>query len=50
MKSDGSAVGAWNYSNAESFISYTVKKNFSIYGWELGKNTLQCFLVVDAND
>ncbi|KAL9377081.1 hypothetical protein Peur_031201 [Populus x canadensis] len=36
MKSDGSAVGAWNYSNAESFISYTVKKNYSIYGWELG--------------
>ncbi|KAL3566960.1 hypothetical protein D5086_032375 [Populus alba] len=28
--------GAWNYSNAESFISYTVKKNYSIYGWELG--------------
>ncbi|KAJ6741913.1 HEPARANASE-RELATED [Salix viminalis] len=34
--SDGSAVGAWNYTNAESFISYTVKKNYSIYGWELG--------------
>ncbi|KAJ6296265.1 hypothetical protein OIU78_024166 [Salix suchowensis] len=36
IKSDGSAVGAWNYTNAESFISYTVKKNYSIYGWELG--------------
>ncbi|KAJ8753216.1 hypothetical protein K2173_017816 [Erythroxylum novogranatense] len=32
----GSAVGAWNYSNAESFIRYTAQKNYSIYGWELG--------------
>ncbi|KAF2317127.1 hypothetical protein GH714_012022 [Hevea brasiliensis] len=36
IHSDGSATGAWNYTNAESFISYTVKKNYSIHGWELG--------------
>ncbi|KAK9268704.1 hypothetical protein L1049_000465 [Liquidambar formosana] len=36
IKSDGSAVGAWNYTNAESFIRYTVNKNYTIYGWELG--------------
>ncbi|KAE9608257.1 putative glycosidase [Lupinus albus] len=32
----GSAVGPWNYTNAESFIRYTVSKNYAIYGWELG--------------
>ncbi|KAK7292018.1 hypothetical protein RIF29_07636 [Crotalaria pallida] len=32
----GSAVGPWNYTNAESFIRYTVKKNYIIHGWELG--------------
>ncbi|KAK7267169.1 hypothetical protein RIF29_19833 [Crotalaria pallida] len=31
----GSAVGPWNYTNAESFIRYTVKKNYVIHGWEL---------------
>ncbi|KAJ4830812.1 hypothetical protein Tsubulata_045616 [Turnera subulata] len=36
IKSDGSAVGAWDYTNAESFIGYTVRKNYSIHGWELG--------------
>ncbi|XP_050205810.1 heparanase-like protein 3 [Mercurialis annua] len=36
IQSDGSAAGNWNYSNAKSFISYTVKKNYSIYAWELG--------------
>ncbi|KAJ9163032.1 hypothetical protein P3X46_022754 [Hevea brasiliensis] len=36
IHSDGSATGAWNYTNAKSFISYTVKKNYSIHGWELG--------------
>ncbi|KAE9602321.1 hypothetical protein Lal_00049594 [Lupinus albus] len=30
------AVGPWNYTNAESFIRYTVKKNYIIHGWELG--------------
>ncbi|XLR47402.1 hypothetical protein S83_032062, partial [Arachis hypogaea] len=33
----GSAVGPWNSSNAESFICYTVRKNYSIAGWEFGK-------------
>ncbi|XWS17077.1 hypothetical protein CRYUN_Cryun33cG0037000 [Craigia yunnanensis] len=36
IKSDGSTVGAWNYTNAESFIRYTVGKNYAIHGWELG--------------
>ncbi|KAE8657903.1 Heparanase-like protein 3 [Hibiscus syriacus] len=36
VKSGGQAVGPWNYTNAESFIRYTVGKNYNIYGWELG--------------
>ncbi|KAJ8768194.1 hypothetical protein K2173_021134 [Erythroxylum novogranatense] len=36
IQPDGSAAGPWNYSNAESFIRYTVQKNYPIYGWELG--------------
>ncbi|OIW15133.1 hypothetical protein TanjilG_14132 [Lupinus angustifolius] len=32
----GSAVGPWNYTNAESFIRYTVSKNYTISGGELG--------------
>ncbi|XP_020206949.1 heparanase-like protein 3 [Cajanus cajan] len=32
----GSAKGPWNYTNAESFIRYTVGKGYTIYGWELG--------------
>lgn len=32
----GSANGPWNYTNAESFIQYTVGKNYDIHGWELG--------------
>ncbi|KAF7838810.1 heparanase-like protein 3 [Senna tora] len=31
-----SATGPWNYTNSESFIRYTVSKNYTIYGWELG--------------
>ncbi|CAI9100902.1 OLC1v1038092C1 [Oldenlandia corymbosa var. corymbosa] len=34
--SSGTATGAWNSSNAESLIRYTVKKGYTIYGWELG--------------
>ncbi|KAE8669057.1 Heparanase-like protein 3 [Hibiscus syriacus] len=36
IHSNGEAVGAWNYTNAESFIRYTVEKNHTIHGWELG--------------
>ncbi|KAL3532271.1 hypothetical protein ACH5RR_005792 [Cinchona calisaya] len=36
IQPDGSAVGAWDSSNAEAFISYTVQKGYNIYGWELG--------------
>lgn len=35
-QSDGSVVGPWNYSNAASFIHYTVNKGYTIHGWELG--------------
>jgi heparanase len=33
---DGSVGGAWNYTNAASFIRYTVSKGYDIHGWELG--------------
>ncbi|KAK8697372.1 hypothetical protein V6N13_113523 [Hibiscus sabdariffa] len=36
IDSNGEAVGAWNYTNAESFIRYTVENNHTIHGWELG--------------
>ncbi|XP_039023932.1 heparanase-like protein 3 [Hibiscus syriacus] len=36
IKPGGPAIGPWNYTNAESFIRYTVEKNYNIYGWELG--------------
>jgi len=33
---DGSLGGPWNYTNAASFIGYTVNKGYAIHGWELG--------------
>jgi hypothetical protein len=33
------AVGAWNSSDAESLIRYTVNKGYTIHGWELGKKS-----------
>lgn len=36
IKPDGSAVGTWDHTNAESFIRYSVNKNYTIHGWELG--------------
>ncbi|KAE7997651.1 hypothetical protein FH972_002266 [Carpinus fangiana] len=36
IRSDGSAIGAWDYTNAESLIRYTVRNNHTIHGWELG--------------
>lgn len=44
LQPDGSAVGAWDSTNAESFMRYTVKKDYSIYGWELGKNP-HCYML-----
>lgn len=41
MNSDGSAVGAWDPSNAESLLRYTINKGYNIYGWELGKGLLR---------
>lgn len=40
MMPDGSSVGAWDTTNAKSFIQYTAKKNYKIYGWELGMYNL----------
>lgn len=40
LQRNGSATGAWNFTNSESFIRYTVKNNYSIAGWELGMNTV----------
>ncbi|EAY87898.1 hypothetical protein OsI_09318 [Oryza sativa Indica Group] len=34
--SDDSLGGPWNYTNAASFIRYTVSKGYDIHGWELG--------------
>ncbi|XP_006403100.2 heparanase-like protein 3 isoform X2 [Eutrema salsugineum] len=36
IKPNGEAVGAWDYTNAESFIQYIVQNNHTIDGWELG--------------
>ncbi|XP_058206920.1 heparanase-like protein 3 isoform X2 [Rhododendron vialii] len=36
IRSDGSAVGTWDSTNAESLMRYTVGKGYSMYGWELG--------------
>ncbi|XP_021691291.2 heparanase-like protein 3 isoform X1 [Hevea brasiliensis] len=36
IASDGSAVGAWDPSDAKSLIRYTVNKGYRIHGWELG--------------
>ncbi|KAF5776459.1 putative glycosidase [Helianthus annuus] len=33
---DGSATGPWDSANAESLLRYTVKKNYTMYAWELG--------------
>ncbi|KAD6795007.1 hypothetical protein R6Q59_021085 [Mikania micrantha] len=36
IQADGSAVGPWDSTNAASLIRYTVKKNYTMYAWELG--------------
>ncbi|CAN1287818.1 Heparanase-like protein 3 [Linum perenne] len=36
IASNGSAEGAWNSSNAEALIRYTVNRGFTVLGWELG--------------
>ncbi|KAI3701517.1 hypothetical protein L6452_26660 [Arctium lappa] len=33
---NGSTIGAWNWTNAETLMRYTVQKNYTIHGWELG--------------
>ncbi|KAL2939937.1 Heparanase-like protein 3 [Bienertia sinuspersici] len=33
---DGSTSGAWDPSNAESLLRYTINKGYKIFGWELG--------------
>lgn len=39
IHSNGTATGAWDYKNSESLIRYSVKKNYTVHGWELGKIT-----------
>ena len=46
IQSDGSAVGAWDSTNAKSFMRYTVGKGYKIYGWELGKNALHSYMLI----
>ncbi|KAK6941727.1 Glycoside hydrolase, family 79 [Dillenia turbinata] len=36
VQPDNSATGAWDSSNAESLMRYTVSKGYIIHGWELG--------------
>ncbi|KAF4373109.1 hypothetical protein F8388_019291 [Cannabis sativa] len=36
IDSHGLATGAWDSTNAESLIRYTVNKGYQIHGWELG--------------
>lgn len=36
IASNGSAVGAWDSTNARSFINYTATNGCAIHGWELG--------------
>lgn len=33
---DGSTIGAWDPTNAEALMRYTLSKRYNIYGWELG--------------
>ncbi|KAI3709387.1 hypothetical protein L2E82_39149 [Cichorium intybus] len=33
---NGSTIGAWDPTNAEALMRYTVQKNYTVYGWELG--------------
>ncbi|PWA81999.1 glycoside hydrolase, family 79 [Artemisia annua] len=34
---NGSTVGAWDSMNVESLMHYTLKKNYTIYGWKLDR-------------
>ncbi|KAL9226750.1 hypothetical protein vseg_002524 [Gypsophila vaccaria] len=36
VKSNGWTTGAWDHTNAEFLIKYTVNKGYNIHGWELG--------------
>ncbi|KAG2718924.1 hypothetical protein I3760_03G243100 [Carya illinoinensis] len=36
LQPDGTSTGTWDHKNAESFMRYTVSKNYTIHGWELG--------------
>lgn len=44
VQADSSAVGPWDSTNAESLMRYTVKKNYTMYAWELGKLTHLTFI------
>ncbi|KAD2394288.1 hypothetical protein E3N88_41265 [Mikania micrantha] len=36
IRANDSTVGPWDSANAEYLMQYTVKKNYTIYAWELG--------------
>ncbi|KAL9154435.1 hypothetical protein ABFS82_10G113600 [Erythranthe guttata] len=44
------AKGNWDYSNAESFLRYTVEKGYNVYAWALGNELggIAIYLFVDA--
>lgn len=44
FKNNIPAIGDWDFTNAESFIRYTVKNNYSVAGWELGMNIVTVFI------
>ncbi|KAL4564046.1 hypothetical protein LXL04_028096 [Taraxacum kok-saghyz] len=33
---NGSTIGAWDPTNAETLMRYTLEKKYNVYGWELG--------------
>ncbi|KAK9060694.1 hypothetical protein SSX86_021400 [Deinandra increscens subsp. villosa] len=36
LQANASSTGPWDSANAESLMRYTVKKNYTMYAWELG--------------
>lgn len=42
----GGCPKTWDHSNAKSFMRYTVGKNYSIHGWELGKDNIYSLFVI----
>ncbi|KAF7151246.1 hypothetical protein RHSIM_Rhsim02G0203600 [Rhododendron simsii] len=47
--SDGTATGAWNSTNAESLIKYTINQGYTIDGWEFGVDDHLVGKILDPN-